>query len=321
MFAPLGRGRGAKRFAGFEQQRACPAPRWIAMRAFMPRGGLGEARNFQRRGQHGETFGALREPLRDHGDQIACAQDFGQHEKTRDRERDAARAAMLRERFVGDAVKAAARVRHQGVIERAETRERDASARGVGMIGAHHADVAFVEQTPRVQIGGRALGRDERHVDVAARQLRMQRRVLHRHHGHANARRFATQHREIRRDHGLQRIVGGGEREREVGARGIEGLRREQRFHFAENLLERRDEFERAQRRRDAALRADEEGIVEGFAQAHEHAAHGGLRERETARGARDVAFVEQGVERAQQVQVDCPDIGRHDFRLRKSSK
>jgi hypothetical protein len=57
-----------------------------------------------------------------------------------------------------------------------------------------------------------------------------------------------------------------------------------------------------------------EERVAEGIAQPGERAAHRGLGQRQPRRGAGDAALIEQGVERAEQVQVERPDIG-HAYR------
>ncbi len=71
-----------------------------------------------------------------------------------------------------------------------------------------------------------------------------------------------------------------------------------------EHRLYRCNEFPSARRRRHGLARADQDGIVENFAQPLQCRAHGRLRHVDTVCCARDTAFLHQDDQVTQQVKV-----------------
>ncbi|MPM92067.1 hypothetical protein SDC9_139201 [bioreactor metagenome] len=183
---------------------------------------------------------------------------------------------------------------------------------------AHHADIAFIEQPARMQIGGRALRRNQRQIDIAALQSLVQRQMLGRHHSHAHTGRALAQHGQKRQHHRLQRVIRGGNAQRHMCRSRIKGLGTQQRFGIAQQFLERPGQCQRAQRGGDAALRAHEQGIVEALAQSRQHAADRRLGQRQTLGSARHAALVQQRIQGLEQIQVQTLDISRHDFTNQK---
>src|SRR5690606_30469946 len=57
------------------------------------------------------------------------------------------------------------------------------------------------------------------------------------------------------------------------------------------------------------AADADEQLVVESLPQPRQHPAHRGLTHEETLRRARDVAFLQQRIEREQEVEIELPEI------------
>lgn len=204
------------------------------------------------------------------------------------------------------------------MVQRAEAVERQRLAGG-RVVLAHHAHVAFVEQTPRMQRVGCVIGGDEREVDLAAFHLHRKPRVVDGQHRHADAGRLAAKRREERHQHGLHRVVGRRDRQGHARIGRHEGAGTQQGFGVLQQLLDGAGELERPQRGHDAALRTHEERVAERFAQAGQHAADRRLSEPQALGGTGHAAFVEQGIEGLQQVEVGGSDIGCHDVRDKNS--
>ena len=80
-------------------------------------------------------------------------------------------------------------------------------------------------------------------------------------------------------------------------------------LHVPQDLLDRSSELHRPQSRNDSTLRSHEKRIIEPVAQPRQHAAYRRLRQPQPVRGARDAAFVQERVQRLEQVEVQRLDI------------
>ena len=157
----------------------------------------------------------------------------------RHRQRHAARQAARRQRLVGDTAKAAAVLRHDHVVERAELRQRGPApqARMAGAPGQH---IALAEQRAPVQGGRRALGGVEGEVDLTLLRLT---RHLGRHqfqHSEPRPGRLHAQARQHRQHQGGLHVVGGGQAPGVAGLGRIEGaVRRHRALQRGQRLAQR----------------------------------------------------------------------------------
>jgi hypothetical protein len=102
------------------------------------------------------------------------------------------------------------------------------------------------------------------------------------------------------------RLIRGRQHERAFRRRGIEGrLRLQHELRGFERGAHAGAQLERARGTCHSAFRPHEQGIAEQLAQPAQRVTDRRLRHPEPARGTRDVAFLEQRVERGQQVEVD----------------
>jgi hypothetical protein len=90
------------------------------MGARMPGSRLGEARNLQRRLQHHQPRVGLDQTPRHDGNQIAAAQDFGQHQKAGHGQRHAPAPPQALQRLVRHTMKTASVIGHQRMVQSAE---------------------------------------------------------------------------------------------------------------------------------------------------------------------------------------------------------
>lgn len=131
--------------------------------------------------------------------------------------------------------------------------------------------------------------------------------------GYPQFRRADAQVERQRGDDGDLHIVGAGDRDGEVGGRGIEAASPCQHIvHLVECLSHRSFEFDGSRGRRYAALRRQKQRIVEEIAQPSELCAQRRLAQAEPASRPRDVALGQQRVERDQQVEIDL--FGIHEM-------
>lgn len=117
------------------------------------------------------------------------------------------------------------------------------------------------------------------------------------------------------REQNERRLIRHRDRERALRGRRIEQRSRtEHGFRSLEREPHRRAQLERAWRGGHAVLRADEEVVAEQVAQSAERVTHGGLTDPELLRRARDVAFLEECIERGEQIQIDTGEP--HDMTM-----
>ncbi|MPN32810.1 hypothetical protein SDC9_180290 [bioreactor metagenome] len=103
-----------------EQQLPCPLVSGRAMGACMPGSRLGETRNLQRRLQHHQSRVGPDQTPRHDGNQIAAAQDFGQHQKAGHGQRYTPPPSQALQRLVRHTMETASVIGHQRMVQRAE---------------------------------------------------------------------------------------------------------------------------------------------------------------------------------------------------------
>ncbi len=105
-------------------------------------------------------------------------------------------------------------------------------------------------------------------------------------------------------------VVGDGDGEALPAGRGIEEIAGIERvFDLLQRIADRRFQAQCARRRLHGAADAYQQRVVEQLAQAIEGIADRRLAERQPLCGAGDVAFAQQGVQHAKQVEVEVIDI------------
>ena len=154
---------------------------------------------------------------------------------------------------------------------------------------------------------------DQRHVDRALFELADQTVRFHRHHAHANTRRLHLKRSDKRHDDRAQGVVGRGKREGERCGERIKGDRLKQLVDICQNAFDGSRHRFRPGGRHDAVRRADKQRVFKVIPQAVKHAAYRWLGQGKTRRRAGDAAFVQQGIQRFQQVKIQRAQIRFHD--------
>lgn len=113
------------------------------------------------------------------------------------------------------------------------------------MVPAQRADVALFEQVAGVQVGRRAVRRQQGEVELAAFELRLHQGILDRPRCQPDVRGALPERQQERHHHGPQPIVGGRHGQREARRRRVEGRRLKQRVDFAQHLLDRSGQLQR----------------------------------------------------------------------------
>ena len=172
-----------------------------------------------------------------------------------------------------------------------------------------------------MQVRRRAGRRDQRQIDLGPLQLGLHLAVDYRYQRHADTGRLPLERRQERHGDRAQGVIGGGDPDRHAGTGRIERPCLQHRVDLGQHPFHGLRQVQRPLRRHDAALGAHEQGIVKTFAQAHQYAAQRRLRQRQPVGGARDVALIEQHIERFEQIEVELAQVvhqeARRQHRLR----
>ncbi|MCY1547765.1 hypothetical protein D9M68_838380 [compost metagenome] len=136
----------------------------------------------------------------------------------------------------------------------------------------------------------------------------------------ANARRLPAELFDQARHADQLDIIGHRDAETLAAARRVEGFTcREALFDLLQRRADRCLQGQSTWRWLHAATNANQQRVVEQFAQAIERVAHRRLTEGQTLGGARDIVLAQQGVEHAQQVEVKIGDIHLLNTKYHKS--
>ena len=181
------------------------------------------------------------------------------------------------------------------------------------MIGAHHDDIALVQEHLPLDIGERRdvadgeidpaafhRGQDVRIVELERLEAHALRELRDPGHQSRQEDRFPdVAHVQAKRALRAQRVVG--------------VLLAQRSLERAQGLLDRCREPLTLRRHRHAALRAHEQRIVQRKSQPRERMADRRLRDTEPLGGARHVARRVHGGEGAEQVEIELREVGRSD--------
>ncbi|MGX1414942.1 hypothetical protein AB7M43_005034 [Bradyrhizobium elkanii] len=148
-------------------------------------------------------------------------------------------------------------------------------------------------------------------IDGAGEFGREDRRSPPRHHVDGDVRRDQRHLLHQWRHQELDREVGHHQAKVPVAARGVEIVGDEQRAHLVERIGQRRAQRLRPRRQLHPRAVAHQKRIADQVAQPLQRVAGRRLRQIEPHRGAADIGFAQQGVERDQQIEVNRIQIHR----------
>ena len=292
----------------------------MAVVALVPDHGDVEAVDRQRRRQHLQAGGlALDQALGHQGDQVGAADDVGHEQEGRRRQHDLARQPEARERLVHRRAEGAAGRRDDHLFQFGEGLGREPAADG-GMAAPRDEHVSLMEERAQPQA---VRGLDRLHqaqVDVAARHLGGVLVRVQVPDGDAHARCFPSQPQHQRtQDRGLQ-VIRGGDGHRQFGAARLEvQVRARDPAHLVQRLAQRLEQRQGLGGGRHAALRREQQRVLEDIAQPAELRADRGLAEAQPGGGLGDIALGQQRLERHEQVEVEPAGIHALDSRTEKT--
>ena len=175
-------------------------------------------------------------------------------------------------------------------------------------------DIALVKQPSRPQRRRRRRGRHQGQVDHTSFHLLAEQVAIELADGDPQFGRADAQVEHQWGDHGELHIVRAGDRDGEVGGRGIEAASPCQHLlHLVERPSHRRFKLDRPRSRCHAALRRQKQRVAEEIAQPRELRAQRRLAQTEPPSRPRDIALGQERVERDQEVEIDLAGIHEMD--------